>query len=431
MDFGILPPEVNSGRMYSGPGPGPVLAAATAWAGLAVELELVAGSYQSVINDLATGWAGPSATAMVAAAMPYLAWLHSAAAVAEQTATQTHAAAAAFEAAFAMTVPPPVIAANRSLLLSLMATNFFGQNLLAIAATEAAYAEMWAQDAAAMYGYAGAAADATVLTPFSAPPEAANPAGAADQAAAVGHAAGTATAAKTQQVLAKLPSTMQALASPAPGVSPSGPLGGIPPPVADLPTASLIELGLIPVHIGLDLFGAVVIDGLGAFVIDGPGAVGSTVLKEMLVGAGTPFPWIGSPVPGATTVSASMGQAVPLSGLSVPAAWAATAGEPGPITAGGPASTARAASVVLTARGQRSLNDMAMAGAAGLGVTAGLSNDRPGPGATTGRRIGSAQVPHSAQLEIAAEFRQLADLHDAGILTEKEFGTEKSRLFGD
>ncbi|WP_141249127.1 PPE domain-containing protein, partial [Mycobacterium avium] len=27
MDFGALPPEVNSGRMYAGPGSGPLMAA--------------------------------------------------------------------------------------------------------------------------------------------------------------------------------------------------------------------------------------------------------------------------------------------------------------------------------------------------------------------------------------------------------------------
>ena len=31
MDFGALPPEINSGRMYSGPGSGPMLAAAAGW----------------------------------------------------------------------------------------------------------------------------------------------------------------------------------------------------------------------------------------------------------------------------------------------------------------------------------------------------------------------------------------------------------------
>ena len=33
MDFAFLPPEINSGRMYDGPGSGPMLAAAAAWDG--------------------------------------------------------------------------------------------------------------------------------------------------------------------------------------------------------------------------------------------------------------------------------------------------------------------------------------------------------------------------------------------------------------
>ena len=31
MDFGALPPETNSGRMHTGPGCGPTLAAAATW----------------------------------------------------------------------------------------------------------------------------------------------------------------------------------------------------------------------------------------------------------------------------------------------------------------------------------------------------------------------------------------------------------------
>ena len=92
----------------------------------------------------------------MSAVTPYIDWMSTTAAQAEETANHARAAVAAYEAAFAMTVPPPVIAANRALLAALVATNFFGQNTPAIMATEALYAAMWAQDAAAMYGYAGA-----------------------------------------------------------------------------------------------------------------------------------------------------------------------------------------------------------------------------------------------------------------------------------
>src|SRR5258705_9366810 len=87
-----------------------------------------------------------------------------------------------------MTVPPPVIAANRALLMALIATNFFGQNTPAIMATEAQYVEMWAQDAAAMYGYAASSATATLLNPFTVPPNTANADGVAGETPAGGPA---------------------------------------------------------------------------------------------------------------------------------------------------------------------------------------------------------------------------------------------------
>ncbi|HEY0225475.1 MAG TPA: PPE family protein [Mycobacterium sp.] len=201
MYFGGLPPEVNSGRMYTGPGAAPMLAAAAGWDAVAAELESTAGSYSSVISWLTDqAWWGPSSTRMSAAVLSYVGWLRVSARAAEQTAAQAYAAAAAYEAAFSMTVPPPVIAENRALLMALIATNFFGQNGPAIAATEAHYAEMWAQDAAAMYGYAGASASASTLAPFSEPPQATNPDGPNEQARTVAQAAGNATGARTQSL---------------------------------------------------------------------------------------------------------------------------------------------------------------------------------------------------------------------------------------
>ncbi|WP_067971671.1 PPE family protein, SVP subgroup [Mycolicibacter icosiumassiliensis] len=163
-DFGALPPEVNSARMYAGPGAAPLRATAAAWNAVAEQLGATAGAYQTVTADLTRCWQGPSATSMTAAAAPYVAWLTETSAQAQQSAAQATTAAAAYESAFAATVPPPVIEANRALLMLLIATNVLGQNTPAIAAAEAAYAEMWAQDATAMYGYAGAASAASALS---------------------------------------------------------------------------------------------------------------------------------------------------------------------------------------------------------------------------------------------------------------------------
>jgi PPE-repeat protein len=225
MDFGALPPEINSTRMYSGPGSAPMLAAAAAWDGLAAELRSTAASYQSVISALTSeGWLGPASASMAAAVAPYVMWMSITGAQAEQTASNVAATASAFEAAFAMTVPPAVVAANRALLMALVATNFLGQNTPAIAATEAQYGEMWAQDAAAMYGYAVSSAAASTLTPFTQPPQTANPAGQAGQAAAVAQVTVTSAASGTQTALNQLtsavPTALQSLASPAATANP-------------------------------------------------------------------------------------------------------------------------------------------------------------------------------------------------------------------
>jgi PPE-repeat protein len=193
IDFGALPPEINSARMYAGAGPGPMMAAAASWDYLAAELASSAASYSSVTAELtSSSWFGPASRSMIAAATPYVSWLSAAATLAEQTSIQARVVASAFEAAFAMTVPPPVVAENRALLLMLVATNFFGQNTPAIAATEVSYAEMWAQDAAAMNGYAGSATTASQLVPFVEPARSTDETGVAAQEAAVAQAAAAA-----------------------------------------------------------------------------------------------------------------------------------------------------------------------------------------------------------------------------------------------
>src|ERR1700722_8717525 len=218
MDFGALPPEINSGRMYSGPGSAPMRAASAAWNLLAAELESTATQYQSTIDVLDDEWLGPTSATMAAAVDPYITWMSTTGVQAEQTAAQASAAASAYEAAFAMTVPPVEVAANRAQLAMLVATNVIGQNTAAIAANEAMYGEMWAQDAAAMYGYAGTSAAASSVKAFSQPPETSNPAAQATQGSAVTQANGASTGSgvqsQLQQLTSTIPSSLKQLTSP-------------------------------------------------------------------------------------------------------------------------------------------------------------------------------------------------------------------------
>ncbi|OBG54644.1 MULTISPECIES: PPE family protein [unclassified Mycobacterium] len=320
MDFGAMPPEINSGLMYAGPGPGSMLAAAMAWEGLAAELRMAATSYGSVILNLTdAGWQGPSSAAMAAAAAPYVAWMHATAAQAEQAGMQATAAATAHETAFAATVPPPLIAANRSLLMMLVATNFLGINAAAIAATEAQYAEMWAQDAAAMYAYAGSSAAAAMLAPMAVAPPTTNPGGAAASAVAAGEAS---MQGATQGLAMGLPSTLNSSASSL---------------VSSFPSAVSSFTGLLGTPFGGQGAGTAA-SGLGATTASnaglatamlGPGVVSRVGMPGMqhLVPAAPSMRAPQMLAPARLMPSAAMGQAAPVGGLSVPPSWQAATPE--------------------------------------------------------------------------------------------------------
>ena len=185
-DFAARPPEVNSTLIYSGAGAGPMMAAASTFSTLSSELGTNAAAYESVISA-ATGsdWTGPSATAAAAAAQQNIEWLNTTSAQLQEAAAKATASAAAYEAAFSATIPPPVVYANRAQLAALVATNILGQNTPAIAANEAMYGEFWAQDATALTTYAANAAAAAQVTPLTEPTQSTNPGGAGAQAAAV------------------------------------------------------------------------------------------------------------------------------------------------------------------------------------------------------------------------------------------------------
>lgn len=218
IDFGVLPPEVNSGRMYSGPGSGPMVAVASAWQATAGQLDSVARGYGAVIAEVQDEvWRGNASTAMAEAAQPYVDWLANAAALAEETACQARAAAAAYEAAYSATVPPAMVTSNRARYWALVAANAFGQYTAQIAAAEAEYGEMWAQDAAAMYNYAASSSAATAVTPFGEPPQTTTAGAAPAQAAVVAQAVGNSSSSTAQstlsQLLAAVPQQLQGLAT--------------------------------------------------------------------------------------------------------------------------------------------------------------------------------------------------------------------------
>jgi PPE-repeat protein len=383
MFFAAFPPEINSGRMYTGPGSGSMRAAAAAWDGLAAEIQSTASSYSSVISTLTSGeWVGPSSLTMAAAVTPYLAWMQGTAAQAAQAATQATAAATAYEAAFAAHVPPEEIAANRSQLMSLLATNIFGQNISAIAATEAEYAEMWAQDVAAMFSYTGSSAAATQVTPFTAPPQISNAGGMATQAAAVAKAAAT-PAGSVQSLLtaAANPLTMGN-----PLVNALGNLStdytdtfnglltsmfgsGAPALYTNVFNGIKVPLGFTT---GFNDIGLLINFPLSQFLKFAPPAAYAGLPKDAL-GAG-----LGALNLGRGTfynaVSGSMGNAGTLVGkLSVPPSWAAAT--PAIRTVAAALSAAGPEAVPAAALGQGGLfSSMAMAGMLGSALGAGAPN---------------------------------------------------------
>jgi PPE-repeat protein len=333
-DFAARPPEVNSALIYSGAGAGPLMAASSAFNNLSSELSSNAASYESVISQL-TGseWQGPSSQAMAASAQPYIGWLNTTSGQLREAATQAMASAAAYETAFSASIPPPVIAANRATLAALVATNILGQNTPAIAANEAMYGEFWAQDAAAMYGYASASAAAATLSPLTPPAETTNPTAQGQQAAAVSNAVGSnGTTATLNNTLGSLQSAVGSSANPLQSLASSAqslPAGGLLSALNGLLGVPIVSNGIYNVGVTLAWNSAMMtatLPLLGHFLAGAP--FGVTLGDVTPLGAGLGF---GSTLAGATApmggsaMLAGMGSASSVGGMSVPAAWSAAA----------------------------------------------------------------------------------------------------------
>jgi PPE-repeat protein len=328
-----------------------------------------------------------------------------------------------------------VIAANRSLLMALIATNVLGQNTPAIAATETQYAEMWAQDAATMYGYAGSSASATTLTPFTPPAPTTNPGGLAGQA-------GTSAATNTQTALSHLtsavPTALQGLASPLPSTSATSGLTGI-----------LQSLGLAS-PLG---YADGVASSAGLAVSSGAWSSASDADAAMIA-ADDQMTGMDGQVMGTlgqitgmegrimnrfdqlgavrTAVSAGVGQATSVGALSVPQAWTAAAPAIRLTAVALPATSLSSAPEVFAGNPGSLFSGTALASMAGRAIGGTV---RPGSGERVGvttraRPALQQSLPGTPVAGIAAELRELAELRDLGILTDKEFSEQKRRLLG-
>lgn len=335
VDYGLLPPEINSGRIYAGPGAGSLLAAATAWSGLAADLQAAAAGHRSVITALTSGpWLGPAAGKLLASVSPFITWLETSAEQAGEAASQASAAVAAYEAAFAASVPPPLIAANRAQLQELITTNLLGQNSAAIAQLEAQYAEFWAQDSGAMYTYAGRSASAAQLSELPAPAEVADPMGVADQAIAVFKAQvnGVYTNVNnvTSQITPRVGDVLKTLSAPINGAAIDQFLA------ANTPLDDIVSLyskylspyvnSLAAMIQSTQSFGQVS-NGLTAmanFAKPAAAAAGKAA-EGAASAAGAAAQAAGSAAAGVASkvgaVAAGLGKATPIGGLSVPANW--------------------------------------------------------------------------------------------------------------
>jgi PPE-repeat protein len=373
---------------------------------------------------------------------------------AEETATKARAAAFAYETAFAETVPPPVITANRTLLAALVATNVLGQNTPAIATTETDYAEMWARDTAAMFGYAGSTASATTLTPFVQPEQTTSSDAGQSQAVAqaTGTAAGSTRNAVTQQSFSAVPNMLTRAAA-GPNVA-----------AADPSALNALDLEADLITIFLDAPGSLV--GMGvdaptatiALPFDIAGALTGFHTDDIVSGwAGmqswpgtgavppSPFPVITNPAGGfGSLASAGLAEANTVGGLSVPPGWTTAAPAIRPAALALPATSVGAAAEAAAAAapsGTGSLfGSMAAASMAGRAMAGTGAKGRERSRAETAQATRnpkektdeSSTIPQVSPggpiTSIAAELRELASLRDAGILTQQEFEEQKKRL---
>jgi PPE-repeat protein len=338
IDFGALPPEITSAQIYAGPGSSSLMGAASAWNAVAAEMNSAALGLDTVVTQLAgEEWLGPASATMAAAVQPYVDWMTTTAGQAEEAAAQAQSAAAAYENVLASVTPPPLIAVNRAELAQATATNILGQNNGIIAQLEAQYAQFWAQNAAAMYSYAGQSAAAAKVTPFTNAPAVANPAAATTQAAAAASTPAASIQQTLQSYLTQIQNTLGLLSTPTGTNTLVSQFQSSNPLIQELwflfsgqtilpsnfgafingyaPYASFFynTEGLPYFSVGMGNFGVQMAKTVG--IIGGAAAPAAAAVPKGL-------PGLGGLLGGGAGAAAHLGSATSIGKLSVPASWA-------------------------------------------------------------------------------------------------------------
>lgn len=409
MDFGVLPPEVVSARIYAGPGGASLAAAARGWSTLAAELSAAVREFDAVISTLTgDGWSGAAAEAMAARAVAYSTWLTVTAGSAEQAAGRCAAAASAFAEVFAAVVPPPVIAANRSALGSLLASNTFGQNGAAIAALESGYSAMWAQDQLAMSRYAARSVSAVTVPAFTRPPGGAGGIG-PGQFAAGAHLAAGGGHEQLANLLNAIPQALGQLGS-SPGL-PGAPLaGGIEP----LQGAALPSLSNLVSPVEAVARSVLPANDTNISILYGQGQFGRNLNFDLdaAEARATAATNTTSRSGGRSIVAGSVGDATTVGRLTVPTKWAELA----PAGPGAMVLAAAETPVAGIAAGAPAglVADMMLAGLAGGAIASAAAPDGPATDPNRLQRLageltGEAQVRHwHAGADPAQLFGELA-----------------------
>ncbi|WP_078358262.1 PPE family protein [Mycobacteroides chelonae] len=173
-EWGALPPEINSGRLWGGVGAATMIAGGGAVDVLSGLLFATGAAGLAVNSAQGVSWAGDTGTVAAAAQLPHLAWEPSTGGMLTAAAQLIKAAGAAFEKARMATPTPAEIAFNQSTHVALQQANIPALGMLTPLIVENRtqyFGDYWVRSGANMYSYmAESAATAGALPPPPPPP---------------------------------------------------------------------------------------------------------------------------------------------------------------------------------------------------------------------------------------------------------------------